>query len=252
METEGSSPEEPLYQFELALGEIDHSLNSLQIDYRIIGSVARRAYMNKPIVVTDIDVIVLENSHLPEAQAIFNTIEEKTGVHIDSALSRYLEKRDDTLFLKHGEISYRLDKEVIAPRRVKLKKAEFVTFSPETLLHTYLIPYKNFRPKDWHNSLEFARWVRQNVDYDHCKFVPFHSFAKDIWEKSPLIKVQNVWHQFVEGCPPLLKEHILTMYSGKTFQKAIEIFNQIEEALCEKSNRLPQNIENLERKTLSS
>jgi hypothetical protein len=220
---------------ERALGNIDTLLKEKGIDYFVIGSIARKAYMNIPISnKNEIDILVPEQEKFKEAKEIFDLIEKQNaGITIDTTLSSVLEKVNGEYNLRHGKLIHKLEPETMQERRIISGNTTFSTLPPETLFHAFILAGSNWREKDWRNAIDFGRWIKKEVQYDHSKMLPFHVFARELWNKSPLRKVQYVWRTFVRNLPEPVQKNVLeNLYKSNSVQSARKMFNEIEKTLC--------------------
>lgn len=221
---------------ERAISNIDTFLRSEGIDYLIVGSIARYAYMKKDInEKNEIDIVVLNPSNQERARDIFNQIEERNGnIKIDDSLNEFLNKSESgELKLKHGKLEYPIPPEVSEERQLNIGSTVIKTLPPETLLHTFLLAGGKFREKDWHNALEYGRWLKKNVTYNHDQLNVFHEFGKNQWVLSPLKRIQYNWRKFAGNLPDPIKNTLLdNVYNLKGIKDARKAFNIIEEKTC--------------------
>ena len=221
---------------ERAVGNLDTLLKENGIDYFVVGSVARYAYMGKSInEKNEIDVLVLDPNRFDDARNIFDKVEDRNrGIKIDSSLNGYMICDDkENIILKHGNLEHKIPTNLVEEKRVSAGSSKFSTLPPETLLHTYLLAGGKMREKDWGNALDFGRWINKNRKYDHKELIIFHEFGKGQWTQSPLRKLQQNWRTFVKSLPHPVKK-ILTedIYNLDTIQKARKAFNNLEENMC--------------------
>ena len=219
---------------ERSINNIDTLLKANDIEYFIVGSIARYSYMDKSVKEkNEIDILVPEQGKHEHAQRIFDLIEERNvGIKIDTSLTENLCKKDGSYYLKHGDLEHKLDEDVIQKVEVESGNAKFNTLPPETLLHTFILGGSNFRDKDWKNAFEYARWLKQEEKPDHSKYKPFHDFARDMWTKSSLKKVQHVWRRFVRNLPDPAKDSISKIYGTEPVMTARNVYNEVEKIFC--------------------
>ena len=156
-------------------------LNEEGINYFLVGSLARRAHMgalekSEAPITPEIDLIVPD----PSDRKKLEKIEAPQKIKLDLMPSDFVQRYESGNYsLNFGNLKIPVDKSVFEKEIVEIGGTEIPTLKPEALLHTYELTGKNFRPKDWANAIDFARWMRsKKIEYDHSLYLPFHEFNK--------------------------------------------------------------------------
>ena len=228
-------------------------LNTHGIDYYVVGSLARIAYIQSwqsrrnssegkstPLNIPceafeksspEINLLIPDREQYEEAKKILDI--PSLSVKVDLSLSNFLRREDGKFFLTHGGVRIPVEGKLFEPVVFDIEGTEFRTLKPETLLHTYVFVGGPFREKDWTNALEFARAMRkQKIVYDHSEYEPFHKFGRIRWRNSPLRRVQYAWRMLINSMPEDVRERVLQVYNFTPIRLLRSMFNKMEEATC--------------------
>jgi hypothetical protein len=229
------SMEEKNPEVENGIRELTKKFGDEGIDYLIIGSVARVAYMGSGVPSNDIDILIPFSGQRTRAQEIINSLQPMhPEIYFDTSLADLIEVDESSqqYHLKYGFIDEVVKAELFKIRELDFEGISIKTIPPATLLHMYTLVGGPFREKDWNNSLTFARWMKTQPAYSHELYWPFHSFGKRRWNESPLRKMQYVWRQFINYLPGNLQNKTREIYNLPLTVKARVLFNTIEESMC--------------------
>lgn len=229
------SHEQPI-SFQPVLKRIDIELKNSGIAYYVVGSVARRAYMNLPLrLSSDIDVLIPDKQQRTLAEKLIMEIQtEFPGTKIDHSLSSYLVRNGEDYELVYGNLKRVINSSLMQVREVAVGDMSIPTLPPETLLHIYVNLGKPFREKDWNNALEFARFLKAKPkEFDHKLFLPFHEFNKIQMYHYPLVHAQTKWREFLKTLPPDIRNFVYgTIYPSKPMLTARQFFNRLSQWVC--------------------
>lgn len=212
------------------LREINETLTRLGIEYYIVGSTARMVYMGLPPYRNEVDIVIPDK----RAQALETLKELKIKYpQVDDDLSSLFSKDPEGQYtLSKGRVRLAIPEELMRPEWLTLDDTRFSTLPPHTLLHTFLINGRPFRPKDRKYSFIFAEWLRRLGSYDHSKYEVFHDFAR-IQYKAPLGRVRIAYRGFLSALPEEqrgLLQKILYTHGPSEYIGAL--FNLIDTSLC--------------------
>lgn len=211
-----------------------YGLNQEGINYFLVGSLARRAYMGtleeEDPLSSEIDLIVLNPLDIEKLK---NLKCPPQKIKLDLTLSEFFFRNGDgDYFLKFGAFEIPLKRDVFEPEIVKINGIDVFTLKPEALLHIYALVGKNFRPKDWVNAITFARWMKKKgITYDHALYLPFHEFNKKQL-KIPLRKVKLFWRKILSSLPPKVLGYLKKFYDIPPMKNARDLFNTMEKITC--------------------
>lgn len=226
------------------LKDITDALRSENINYFIIGSLARKTYMmddntdntdNNGEFSPEIDILVPEKDQFPKAQEIIMRIEKEKNpkIEVDLSLSGIVSQEREEYFLTHGNLKFPVKSTLFEPAYLQIGRVNFQTLKPATLLHTYAFVGGPLREKDWRNAIIFARWMKENeVKYDHKDYEVFHKFGKKRWNSSPFRKIQHVWRKTLNSLPKDIRKGIVGIYDTNLVRKLRQLFNKFEEMTC--------------------
>ena len=227
-----------------ALRCLDVAMRAHDVEYFVIGSCARLAYLGEPSPIADIDIVVLERHARRRAVKAVKQVGLETQVLVDQSMSRFFEVKNGAYFLSYGRLRLPLDARIFEKRWVNWEGASLPTFAPQTLLHFYrCIVGSPLRPKDWDNAFRFARFLRGRREFDHALYRPFHLFAQR-WRYFPLQRLQLRWRRQLNALPASWRHSVLSFYGtfpGRALRVAI---NAIVPLVCvgprDMSSRTPQ------------
>jgi len=205
-----------------------YELNQRGVNYFLVGSLARRAYMGTlekgGALTPEVDLIVLYKNDIEKIKKL-----KPPKIKLDLSLSGFIYRdKDGDYSLRFGNLKIPIKKEVFKPEIVKINGIDVFTLRPETLLHMYALVGGIFRPKDWVNAINFARWMKnKRITYDHELYLPFHRFNKRQL-KNPLRKLRLFWREILRSLPPEALEGIEKVYNTSLMKKIRNFFNEIE------------------------
>lgn len=212
--TNAHDPAHCLEILSAALSEVDRLLVSRDISYWVIGSCARRAYMNQlPLKVSDIDLLIPGSQARESVEAELQEIGARHDLWVDATLSRMVDKRNGVYALVYGPLAYLLEPSIMEVRRVPWGSGTFCTLPPQTLLHTFGLVGEPLRAQDYVNMREFASFIRKAGlrQFPSHLLRGFHSFRQMHWRYFPLKRVQYWWRQRIKAMPLSQRRFLLRM-----------------------------------------
>jgi len=221
-------------RMEKAMKDLSETFDGNEINYFVIGSLARNIYMGNELQTPEIDLLIPNKSQQAKATELIKIVKGNNGeIDIDSSLSELVEEEDGIYHLVYGNLKSITDPNIFEAEKLQIGNTKFRTLKPSTLLHTYTFVGGPFRKKDWTNALIFARWMKQKgVVYNDSDYDAFHNFGKERWKKSPLRKIQYAWRKTINSLPDDARNKIVDLYDTSLITSAREIFNRLERATC--------------------
>lgn len=206
------------------LERLQEAMAQIGVEYFVIGSCARKAYLGEVGPIADVDIVVFDRRKRRRVREVLARVGQD-GVEVDESLSRYFEVRGDSYFLVYGRLRVPVQSRVFEMRRVRWQNVSIPTFPPQTLLHFFnCLVATPLRPKDRPAVWEFARFVRSRREFSHDLLVPFHIFVARA-HYLPLRALQIGWRRRLWGLSPRLRRAIAFGYSTWLSRLVRAVFN---------------------------
>ncbi|MBI4099704.1 hypothetical protein HY440_01730 [Candidatus Microgenomates bacterium] len=139
------------------LGELVSRLDRNRIGYRVVGGVARDAYLGlRTGRIRDVDLLV---TSLPKGFNEERISQLVPGLKIDLYINNSIAVAENTARIKTLGGVFELDPLLFEPRTVPFCGVNLVTVDARTLLHTYSV-VGAMRAKDLHTVLDLARSLK--------------------------------------------------------------------------------------------
>ncbi len=219
-----------------SLQRFQDRLNENSIDYRIIGGLATRSYLNNfregfngSLRNTDVDLLVPRADYVKlKSEVVKNAIDNIDGVKYDLSISKYIDFRpkEEFSFLIFRDIKVPVRSGLFEAREVSLNNYKLKTVSPLTLFHTFSVCGGILRPKDWEKILPLGRYIRLHPDdkFKESDYLNFHSFLdirkelypQDVWFLGIMQILLSYSPSFCENVAWKVRKRILKSYFGSS------------------------------------
>ncbi len=215
------------HRVETAFNDLDAALRNIGVDYFVIGSCARLAYLEELGAVSDIDILIFDAKQRGRAQDTLRLVSQRSGVTVDDSLSRFFELQNGAYFLVYGRLRVPVEARIFEKRIVRWQSAALPTFPPQTLLHFFnCLVAAPLRPKDKATIYQFARFVRSRREFDHALYLPFHFFVGR-WRYFPLRRLQLGWRLMLKKASPKLRLWVLKSYQTAPSRAVRAVLNAL-------------------------
>lgn len=189
---------EKQYQFAQRLNEAQEWLYSHGIEFRVLGSVATSAYIDKdgPCSLNferqgaygryqrmpDVDIVVPTSEYL-RTKVFRDELERRAtnpiGIEILPSVCHFdFRPGEEHSFIVHKDLKVPFLTDLFRERRVAFLDISLTTVDPRTLFHTYVTLGGMLRKKDWPKALKLARLIRDThiSQFTENDMKPFHDF----------------------------------------------------------------------------